>query len=201
MTDDKSQWKSDIRARMRALLGEMDDEFRHDASTAACENLTGLDVFRHASVVMLYMPLEHEVDLTPAAICCFRAGKTVCVPCVDWKRWDLNPVEVTSFDDEVMDINEHGLRTPRQGRPVLPTLIDLVVVPGLAFDPHGNRLGRGVGFYDRFLGRLRRSATSAGLAFDAQIIDDVPADERDMSVDIIVTDRRATYAASARSRR
>ncbi len=201
MRKNRQQWKGDIRSRMRDALAAMDDGARHDASAAACSHLTSLDAFRHASVVMLYMPLANEIDLTSAAIRCFRTGKAVCVPRVNWKRQDMDPVEVSSFDDEVMDIDEHGLRMPRSGSPLLPTLIDLVVVPGLAFDPHGNRLGRGGGYYDRFLGRLRRSATTVGLAFDVQIIEVVPADERDMSVDIVVTDRRVTHAAGARSRR
>ena len=63
------------------------------------------------------------------------------------------------------------------------------------------QLGRGGGFYDRFLRRLRRSATTVGLAFDIQIIDDVPADDRDFSVDIVVTDRRVTHAGGSRTRR
>jgi 5-formyltetrahydrofolate cyclo-ligase len=201
MTDSNDQRKSDLRSEMRTMLAEMDDAFRHDASASACSHLTGLEVFRHASVVMLYMPLANEVDLTPAAIHCFRTGKTVCVPRVDWKRRDMDPVEITSFDDEIMDIDEHGIRTPREGSPLLPTLIDLVVIPGLAFDPNGHRLGRGGGYYDQFLKRLRRSATTVGLGFDAQITDEVPADDRDISVDVLVTDRRVTHIAGTRARR
>ena len=201
MRKNHQQWKVDIRSRMRDALAAMDDGARHDASAAACSNLTSLEAFRHASVVMLYMPVACEADLTSAALRCFRMGKTVCVPRVDWKRKDLDPVEVTSFDDEAVDTDENGQRTPPSGAPLLPTMVDLVVVPGLAFDPHGHRLSRGVGYYDRFLGRLRRSATTVGLAFDVQIIDSIPANERDMSVDIVVTDRRVTHAARARSRR
>ncbi len=186
---------------MRETLAAMSDAERHDASIAVCSRLTNLEVFQHARVVMLYMPLANEVDLTPAAIRCFQTAKTVCVPRVDWKRRDMNPVEVTSFDDHVMDIDEHGLRTPRDGRPLVPTLIDLVVVPGLAFDARGHRVGRGGGYYDRFLSRLRRSATTVGLAFDAQIIDTVPADERDISVDLVVTERRVARASGSRANR
>ena len=201
MIEENDQGKSDLRGRMRSLLAAMDDRMRHDASAAACANLHGLEAFRHASVVMLYMPLAGELDLTPAAIRCFGTGKTVCVPRVDWKRRDMEPVEISSFDDEILDADERGIPTPWQGAPVVPSLIDLVVVPGLAFDARGNRLGRGGGFYDRFLRRLRRSATSVGPAFDAQIIDAVPADDRDFRVDIVVTDRRVTHAAASRARR
>jgi 5-formyltetrahydrofolate cyclo-ligase len=201
MSDNHQPRESDVRSRMREALSAMNNGTRHDASAAACAHLTGLDAFRHASVVMLYMPLAHEVDLTSAALGCFRTGKTVCVPDVNWKRQDMEPVEIRSFDDEVMDIDENGLRVPRGGAPLPPSMVDLVVVPGLAFDPNGHRLGRGGGCYDRFLRRLRRSATTVGMAFDVQIVDAVPAHEQDMSVDIVVTDRRVTYAARSRSRR
>lgn len=200
MTEANDELKSDLRTRMRTLLDDLDETSRHDGSAAACAHLTGLDAFKHASVVMLYMPLAGEVDLTPAAIRCFQDGKTVCVPRVDWKRRDMVPVEISSFDDEVMTTDDHGLRTPQGGRPLVPTLIDLVVVPGLAFDSSGNRLGRGGGFYDRFLRHLRRSAATVGLAFDVQIIDCVPADERDFGVDTIVTDRRVCHIGGSRTR-
>ncbi len=186
---------------MRAQIAAMGEEARREASAAACAHLAGLDAFRHASVVMLYMPLSTEVDLTPAAIRCFQTGKTVCVPAVNWRQKDMDPIEVTSFDDELMDVDERGIRTPRQGAPVVPGVIDLVVVPGLAFDARGNRLGRGGGFYDRFLRRLRRSATTVGLAFDVQIVDEVPADDRDCRVDFVVTERRATPAGTSRAGR
>ena len=82
----------------------------------------------------------------------------------------MAPVEVTSFDDHVMETDEHGLRFPRNARPILPSLIDIVIAPGLAFDDRGHRLGRGGGFYDRFLKRIRQTATTVGLAYDAQIV-------------------------------
>ena len=197
MTDANRQAKSGIRASMRAMLAAMTDEQRHLGSAAACSRLCKLEVFHDAAVSMLYMPLPDEIDLTPVAIGCFQMGKTVCVPRVDWKRRDMIAVEATSFDDQFMEIDEHGLRVPREGRPVPTTMIDLVVVPGLTFDTQGHRLGRGGGFYDRFLSRLRRSATTIGLAFDGQIIDRVPVNDRDIAVEIIVTDRRTVHASGA----
>ncbi len=201
MSQDNDQRKSDIRVDMRATLASLSDQDCRAASAAACSHLTSLEAFHHASTVMLYMPLANEVDLTAAAIRCFQSGKVVCVPRVDWKRREMDAAEVSSFDDHVMEVDEHGIRTPRQGPPLVPAVIDLVVVPGLAFDPHGNRLGRGGGYYDRFLRRLRRTAATVGLAFDVQIIDAVPADDRDFSVDIIVTDRRVAHVRRTRARR
>lgn len=197
---DPGRIKEQTRADMRQRLKAMPDAERHRASQSACNRLVNLDAFRHASVVMLYMPMTHEVDTTGIAIRCFQMGKVVCVPRVDWKRKDMHAVEVSSFDDHFMETDEHGVRTPREGRLLVPASIDLVVVPALAFDALGNRLGRGGGYYDRFLSRLRRAATSVGLAFDFQIIDDVPVDARDVCVDVIVTDRRVTFSRKTRSR-
>jgi len=173
----------------------MGDDDRAACSGGACRRLCGLEVFERASVVMLYVPLPDEIDLTSVAIRCFQLGKTVCVPHVDWQREDMFPVEVTSFADEHMHVDERGLRRPREGRPIPLTAIDVVIVPGLAFDVHGHRLGRGGGFYDRFLARLGRRTTLIGICCDQQIVDQVPLDDHDVPMDYVVTDRRIAHGA------
>lgn len=199
MSDDAEQSKVEIRSRMRATLKAMTPEQRHAASVAACAKLIKLEAFEHAAVIMLYMPLANEIDVTHAAVRCFRLGKTVCVPKVDWDRCEMDAVEVTSLDDRVLDCDDHGVRSPRVCSPVVPGIIDLVVVPALAYDPQGNRLGRGGGYYDRFLEKVRASVATVGLVFDQQIVDSVPVKPHDIAVDIVVTDRRVSCAKAARS--
>jgi 5-formyltetrahydrofolate cyclo-ligase len=201
MNNHARQAKADRRADMRRVLAAMAPEDRRERASLATRRLVGLDVFRKATVVMLYMAMETELDTTAIALRAFQLGKVVCVPRVDWERRDMHAVEVSSFDDHIMEVDEHGVRMPVGGRLVVPETIDLVIVPALAYDPSGNRLGRGGGYYDRFLSRLRRSATKVGLAFDVQIIDEVPVEERDVQVDMIVTDRRATAMRHMRSGR
>ena len=162
----------------------------------ACSRLAELDAFERALIVMLYMPLPDELDLTSAAIRCFQTGKSVCVPFVDWRREDMYPVEATTFDDEQMELDERGLRRPKAGRPIPISSIDLVVVPGLAFDTQGRRLGRGGGFYDRFLSKLPRRTRQLGICFDEQIVPSVPVDAHDAAMDQVVTDRRTTTGNS-----
>ncbi|MCH7573090.1 MAG: 5-formyltetrahydrofolate cyclo-ligase [Planctomycetes bacterium] len=195
---DPNDPKQVIRDEIRQKLTAMSAEHRHRDSTIACSRLCSLEAFLHARVVMLYMPLATEVDVTPIALKCFQLGKTVCVPKVDWKRLDMIAVEVNAIDDRVMDIDEHGIRTPKQGQPIPPSMLDLIVAPGLAFDSHGRRLGRGGGFYDRFLARTRDSAVLVGIAFDGQIIDDIPSQDHDVMVDIVITERRITNAKPLR---
>jgi len=193
--------KHERRDEVRAKMAVMSADRRHEASVQAVSRLVGLEAFRHAQVVMLYMPLATELDVTGAALHCFRTGKTVCVPSVNWDTHEMAPVEVLSFDDEVMDVDDRGIRTPRDGRTVSANLVDLVIVPGLAFDLAGGRLGRGGGFYDQFLARLRPETTIIGIAYDEQIIDEVPLANHDRRMDIVVTDRRQSFADSPRPAR
>ena len=188
--NDQSDLKTQLRKRICEQLTELDSVQRHSLSIAACRRVAELEVFSHALTVMFYMPISGEVDLTPLALSAFEQGKSVCVPRVDWNRHVMSPVEVNSFDDEDMETDERGIRTPVTGRPVPIREIDLVIVPGLAFDTHGRRLGRGGGFYDRFLSTLRGRTTTVGLVFDQQIAAIVPVDPHDVSVDLVVTDRR-----------
>ena len=199
MTDQIHQAKSAMRKNIRAALAAMTEEQRHEASVSACTRLIGLDAFTSAQVVMLYMPMANEVDLTSAAVRCFRRGQTVCVPRVDWKRDEIEPVEEMSLDDHIMDCDEHGVRVPKHCSPVILSSIDAIVVPGLAFDSQGNRLGRGGGHYDRFLAKIKPTVTTIGLVFDQQIVDNVPTKPHDRAVDIVVTDRRVTQARASRT--
>lgn len=184
--------KKRLRRTMRSRLADIGGPQRRDASNAACKRLNALPAVRSAGTVMLYMPLATEIDVLPAAVQCFRNGQTVCVPRVDWERRDMQPVEVSSFDDHAMETDPKSVRSPRDGRPVTPDAIDLVVVPALAFDVAGRRLGRGGGYYDRFLQRLRRGVPRVGIVFDRQIVDEVPAEDHDVSVETVVTERRVT---------
>ena len=123
-----------------------------------------------------------------------------CRPVGEAHRGRMASGSVTSYDGHVVEGEEHGRRPPRGGAPIPPDRLARVVVPGLAFDAHGHRLGRGGGYYDRFLGRLRRTAATVGLGFDVQITDEVPVNDGDVSVDIVVTDRRVTHARGSRTR-
>jgi len=202
MTSSIDESKRTLRGAMRKVLAAISPENRHEQSIQACRRLIALPDVQRSSMVMLYMPLPSEVDLTPAAVRCFQMGQTVCVPTVDWTRQEMTATEVTSFDDEAMDVDERGLRTPTAGRPIPAESIDVVVVPGLAFDTEGWRLGRGGGYYDKFLERIGKRTRLIGLGFDEQIVEQVPHDAHDIRMQTVVTDRRTTQTrGSLRSRR
>ena len=201
MTDPADNAKSRIRSLIQQRLAALPEGRRRHASHLACTRLSNLDAFRHASVIMLYLPRAGEVDPTSVAISCFQRGKTVCVPRLDWPRREMTAIEATSLDEHFMTVDNHGAHSPRVGRPLTPDSIDVVVMPGIAFDLHGSRLGRGSGFYERFLGRLQPSALTVGLAFDQQVIQDVPAGADVCRVGCVITDRRIAHVRRSRSRR
>lgn len=181
--------KKKIRVQARNILKDMTGSERHDASLNACRLLASLPQFRRAQVILLYLPMKSEVDITPFALQCFRRQKIVCAPKIDWDRHDMSAVEINTFDDDEFGNGERPVRSPRSDQPVVPEMIDLVITPGLAFDTLGHRLGRGGGYYDRFLLRLRPESQWIGMAFHCQLLPDIPTGDNDISLDRLVTDR------------
>ncbi len=191
--------KNAIRAQMRAQLSSLSDAARAECSASACARLMQCEAFVRATTVMLYMPMRSEIDVVSVALEAFRLGKQVCVPRVETGRKAMHAVATTSFDDESMRPDELGVRVPTSGVQIPHESIDLVVVPGVAFDTRGYRLGRGGGYYDRYLARLPRQTATIGVCFDCQFVDRIPTEPTDIAVQVIVSDRRRVDALSKQS--
>lgn len=138
---------------------------------------------------MVYLSLPREVDTTPIVARAWRDGKRVVAPQVLWESRQMIPVEIRSLEDDVAD-SPMGIREPIRGEPAPVSDIDLVIVPGLGFDPTGTRLGRGRGFYDRFLGRREFQGIPCGLALEEQVVPLIAADPNDIRMKMVVTDQR-----------
>ncbi|MDB5301209.1 MAG: 5-formyltetrahydrofolate cyclo-ligase [Phycisphaerales bacterium] len=193
MNDMKS--KADVRRHLKQLLGGMTEADRHRLSIAACGFLAASPEFTAARVVMLYLSTPHELDTAPLALKCWQAGKTVVVPKVSWDQRRMLPVEITSLQTGITTTGPN-IREPIAGKPIPLDLLDLVVVPGLGFSSAGYRIGRGMGFYDRFLAQPDFIGLSCGLAFQEQIIENVPVLDHDVPLGMLVTDRGITRFAS-----
>ncbi|EKP95908.1 5-formyltetrahydrofolate cyclo-ligase [Thermaerobacter subterraneus] len=138
------------------------------------------------AALMLYAPLATEVDVTPLLTWARRQGLAVLLPRVDPARQVMEARQVSSWDDT--EVGPWGLRQPRARCPAQP--VDgstLIVVPGLGFDRQGWRLGRGGGFYDRFLDR-HPAAWRAGVVPSAMLLASVPRDEHDRRMDLVVSE-------------
>jgi 5-formyltetrahydrofolate cyclo-ligase len=187
--------KAVVRRQLREKLAAMSEGDRHQKSTGACSLLAASPEFHAAHVVMLFLSTPTEVDTASLALKCWQAGKTVVVPKVSWDQRRMLPVEISSLNTG-MTTTGPGVREPLAGKPIPTNLIDLVIVPGLGFSSAGYRIGRGMGFYDRFLAQADFLGVSCGLAFDEQIVDELPVLDHDMPLSMLVTDRGIRRFAS-----
>jgi len=180
--------KHHLRKEMKQRLATIGPDEAAERSRLACRRLIELPEFQRAHAVMIYLTIPQEVETTELALAGWQHGKTILAPRVNWDQRHMLAVEVRSLESGVSS-TRYGLWEPSDGEPWPIEDIDLVVVPALAFDRDGHRLGRGGGFYDRFLAEPKMRAASCGLAFAEQLLDELPRHAHDWPVDILVTDR------------
>lgn len=181
--------KADIRRQLREKLGHLTDEQRRAKSQAACCLLAVSPEFQAAQIVMIYLSTHTEVDTAALALKAWQQGKTIVVPKVSWDARRILPVEIHSLSSEVLTTSGQGIREPLAGNPVPIGLIDFVVVPGVGFSNAGHRIGRGMGFYDRFLGQPDFMGITCGLGFEEQVVDAIPMLDHDVPLAMLATDR------------
>ena len=160
------------------------------------KRLFSLDVFKHAETILMYVSFRSEVSSRTSINTIIKLGKRLVLPLVDTRHKVLKLYEVQSTDElkpGYMGILEPGIL--RYRRCSLKE-IDLVIIPGTGFDPKGNRLGYGGGYYDKLLSMESRELaevtpiTTIALAFEEQIGEEIPSEPHDIKVDMIVTDKR-----------
>ena len=149
------------------------------------ERLFGLEQYRKSKIVMFFVSFNSEVD-THEMIKKSLKNKTVVVPKV--ANNEIEPSIILDFDNLVSS-GKFGILEPIEAMKIAYKNIDLVLVPGIAFDLNGHRVGYGFGYYDRFLRKVPK-AVKIGLCFDFQVVDKIPREQHDVPVDLIVTEER-----------
>jgi 5-formyltetrahydrofolate cyclo-ligase len=201
----KAEAKRKLRRRIDRKLARMTPSRRRAAAEALAKRLAGLEVVRDADTIMAFLSLPNEIDTWPFIRWAWSRDKDVVVPRVEPPKSDasgegapyivptlLEPADVASPADHpavrpgAMDI----LEVP-SADPVPAAEIDLILVPCQAVEPTGGyRLGKGGGFYDRFLARPGVRARTLVVAFEEQVVDRVPIEPWDRPAAGIVTDKR-----------
>jgi len=173
-----SEQKQRVRKEMRRTLRGMTADQRHSESRQICETLAALPEWNAAQTIAVFYPLASEPDLSDLLFRCRRGS--LAFPDAEtghFRRVHEYPVRLTAElfipdpNDEVVEASSH----------------DIVLVPGLAFDCSGRRLGRGGGFYDRILAHSALRARTIGICFACQVIEEVPTDETDIAVGSVLT--------------
>ena len=181
------------RALRREILAERDrlgDDERAAMSASIADRLLAMAELRDARTVMAFWSFGSEVDTIPLLERLESAGTQVALPRIEQR--DLEPVGYAAGDE--LSETSFGAKEPVAGRRLEPSELDVVVVPGVAFDRQGGRVGYGAGFYDRLLGRVRDDAFAVAVAFGLQVVDRVPAGGTDRRVDAVVTEREVIRA-------
>jgi 5-formyltetrahydrofolate cyclo-ligase len=179
--------KKDIRKWVLALRDALSPAEIDAKSRTIAERIAALAEVRHAGTLMAYLSFGSEVLTEGLIRWGWEAGKRILVPyCLPECR-ALAACRIDAFAE--VEPGHYGIRAPRADRikPVPPEEIDAVLVPAVAFDRRGYRIGYGGGYYDRFLPRVPGAAT-IGAAFALQIVPSVPADVHDVPVHAIVTE-------------
>ena len=187
--------KKSIRKEVLRKRDELSRRARTTKDRLIMNRLFSLAEFRKAERVLFYASFRSEVETLDLIRESLKMGKRTVLPRVDEEKHILELYEIK----DVRELTDGYMGIPEPQRsaesPVAIGEVDLVIVPGAAFDASGNRLGYGAGYYDILLSGRRRVTPVIGLAYEEQIVDAVPAEEHDVRVDLIVTDHQVIRIA------
>jgi 5-formyltetrahydrofolate cyclo-ligase len=182
--------KRDLRARIVAARDALDPQTHRAGSAAIATRVAALPSFRDARCVLLTLAFRSEWDTRPLIDAALAAGKTLALPRVNTSDRMLELHAVRDVERETAP----GYRGIAEPHPALariaPDAVDWVLVPGVAFDVEGGRLGYGGGYYDRLLALLPARAPRVAGAFEAQVVAQVPSAHHDLVLDALATESR-----------
>ncbi len=166
-------------------------------SRAVLKRLICLGPVQRASAMMAYLSFRSEVVTDGLILWGLKEGRRIAVPSCDPESRTLTPCLIGGLDE--VAASHYGIREPKSHlcRPLPPEALDVVIVPAVAFDRQGYRIGYGGGYYDRFL-RQAPQAARIGIAFACQIVDQIPAADHDIPMDGIVTGEGVIIPAGGR---
>ena len=189
MAFDPASVKRELRKSIIAKRDALSGEIRAALSVAITNKIIGLDAYGKAAVVLAYMNFGSEFETENFVKQVLEDGKALLLPKLRKDRSGLDLHLVTDLEDG-LESGVWGIREPRGGDSIEDfSLIDFILVPGVAFSVDGARLGYGGGFYDRLLVDKRIDAASVAAAFSLQMVDEIPLEGNDIPVDGVITEK------------
>lgn len=173
--------KCDIRREVRQRIKALSPEERMAEACSIFDRVEALDIFQKVRCVAVFVAMPDEVPTKPTLERWLKMGKRIVVPRVEgdvMRFYDYSPERVV--------VGAFGIEEPVGDKEVEPSEIDLIIVPARAFTIAGVRLGRGGGFYDKYMSLEGFRAYKVGVAFRCQIFDELPTDKHDILVDTVI---------------
>jgi len=179
--------KQIIRERIITLLRNQEEEKRSAKSLVILNRLLKMQEFQNAVTVLFYYAFLGEVETIEMIKRAQQLGKRIGLPKIIKEK---NIMYSTLAEDLNAGLEDgpYGIKQTKESKVLSFKDIDMIIVPGIAFDKNNNRLGRGGGYYDRFLKDIPANIPTVGLAFDFQIVDNLPTDKHDVPVHHVLTD-------------
>jgi 5-formyltetrahydrofolate cyclo-ligase len=178
--------KSELRQKIRERLPKISLAVRTVESMDLCARLE--PQLRSAHTILFYAPLADELDVWPLLEKLLKSEKICALPAFDDATQFYSARRVKNLETDIFT-GKFGVSEPLGGCEEIPLdQFDLILVPGMAFDLSGNRLGRGKGFYDRILAQA--SGIKCGIGYDFQLLESIPVEAHDAKVDFIFTPNR-----------
>ena len=198
MTPSLEQAKASMRQQIRQAVLAVDPETRSGMNHHICTHLLTSCEFRCATGILLYCAcFPEEIDTRPLVRSCKSTGRRLYLPRTVREGSRLKISLVDDPDTQLAPGYCH-IPEPRADLPEADLAeVDLIIVPGLAFDPTGFRLGRGGGYYDRLLSHVATSVFTVGLAYEMQIVPEIPRGENDRPVRTVMTEQRIIRVGAA----
>ncbi|NLK00858.1 MAG: 5-formyltetrahydrofolate cyclo-ligase [Clostridia bacterium] len=183
--------KEEIRKTIDQIRTAMSKNEVEVKSAKIEERLYGTQHYQSAVTIMTYVSFHNEVGTRNIMSACFDDGKNVVVP-ICGPNYTLLPVKIKGFED--LEPGTMGILEPTKKKVIVDiNRLDLILVPGIAFDRMGNRVGYGLAYYDRFLKKFSPSTVKIALAYDFQVVPSVPHEKHDQVVDLIITEKEIIH--------
>lgn len=184
-----------LRKKVSKAIKEIPSEYRDNKDRLINDSLLSLTEYQQASVIMAYYPLPDEVDIKPFLGKVLIDKKELILPRIVKDNFEMTVHRVTTLSENLVE-GEMSLTEPESSlEEILPENIDLIIVPGRAFTRKGKRLGRGKGYYDRFLTDAL-NAVLISVCYEEQLFDEIPTEKHDRKIDILVTPHEVITCAN-----
>jgi len=182
--------KKRLREKLLRKRDDIEPKEQGKKNAAIRKRLYASNDFRKAKRILFYASFRSEAATIQCIIHALKLKKTVMLPLVDRKKKTLRIFQIKNISDlssGFMGIPEPTARKSNERR---FNNIDIAIIPGAGFDPEGNRLGYGAGYYDKLMSRSKSNIKKIALAFEEQIVPEIPSEDHDVKMDKIITDKR-----------
>jgi len=192
--DDIKEKKREIRDEIIEKIGMYGEKERAEKMAALNERLLSFANFQESKIAFLPSAREHEMDLMSIIMQSLSLNKIVVLPAFKIDKIDMTLMKLDDPNSELIQGPLGNMEPDPQKCKVVPIdSIDIAIIPGLAFDEKGGRVGTGNGYFDQFIPKLPITARKVSLTFEDQLIQQIPMESHDKYVDIIITEKRIIY--------